>query len=242
MRRLPFFALLVSCASHDVATVEIAQPLPTITATASVEPADRVVIKESLSFDDQRDPRRDRSLRQKALVVTEVSQLVQLLAATAANALDRPMLLMRIAEDYVELRKLHVDGAERKAIDSYKALVDQYPSFVRVDEALYELGLEYEVAGDMAQARRTQYELIQKFPQSRFLAYAYFAFGEMFMAEAASDPTKLELATQSYREALKLSSPLTNACVCRLARIFTLKHEDAAAASLMQKYGQTCGA
>ncbi len=241
MRRLPFFALLASCASHDVATVEIAQPLPTVTSAELVTPAPRVAIAEALEFEGLRDPRQTRK-REAALVTAEVNQLAQLFAATPLSSPDRPVILWRLAQDCVELRKSHVEGAGQRAIEWYKRLIDEHSTYARLPDVLYELGLEYELAGDKARARKAQYELIQKYPQSPLVAYAYFAFGEMFMAEAATDPTKLELAAQSYREALKLSSPLTGACVCRLAHIFRLKHDDAAAASLLQKYGQSCGA
>jgi TolA-binding protein len=67
--------------------------------------------------------------------------------------------------------------------------------------------LEHELAGDLRNARRAYYELIKTSPQSKLIPLAYFAFGEMFFTEAASDPSKDQLALQAYAEVLKYPPP-----------------------------------
>ena len=52
----------------------------------------------------QRDERRNRlAARAAALLVTEIQGLESLFASTPKNAPDRPQLMRRLAEDYVEL-------------------------------------------------------------------------------------------------------------------------------------------
>jgi tetratricopeptide (TPR) repeat protein len=76
-----------------------------------------------------------------------------------------------------------------------------------VDESLYRLGRAYERADRLDEARKTYFSLIQKHPTSKRIPYAYLAFGELFSAEAAADPSKLALAEQAYLEVLKHPPP-----------------------------------
>lgn len=244
MTRLGFFALLVSCASSTAqpTTVEIAQPLPTVavTATPTADPPSTVTFTDPLEIEGLRDPRRTLP-RSRTLLAMETAQLTQLLAATSQASPDRPALMRRMAENYVELRKQHVESAGPKAIETYRHLADQYPAYAQADEVLYYLGLEYEIAGDMPHARRTQYDLISRYPTSSLIAYSYFAFGEMFMEDARTDDTKLALAEQSYQEVVKLQSPITGLAACRLVRIAKRRRDEAQVLSLQQRYGK-CGA
>jgi tetratricopeptide (TPR) repeat protein len=244
MKRLGFLLVAgVACGAPPPTTVEIAQlPQPTAQTapTATQAPIETRPALAHTDFDEARDPRRA-STRAKSLIVTELSGLEQLSAATVATSPDRPSLLRRLAEDYVELRKTGDTRAGAKAIENYKKLYAEYPSYPLADDVLYDLALEYESAGDMMNARKNLYELITKYPSSRHVAYAYFGFGEMFLFEGAADPSKLELAKQAYREVLKLQSPITEAAECRLVRILTLQHDDPAARSMQQKIGHTCG-
>jgi tetratricopeptide (TPR) repeat protein len=75
------------------------------------------------------------------------------------------------------------------------------------DAALYYAGYAYEAAGDLDHARGVYLRLIQSHPDSRFVPYAYLAFGELFGAEAASDPSKWALARQSFEEVLRFPPP-----------------------------------
>jgi hypothetical protein len=171
--------------------------------------------------------------RAQQLLVVEIQGLEMLFANTPKSSSDRPKLLRRVAETYVELEAAaqrsaaqagtppasnlaKVTAAARTAaIKHYQMLWSQYPGWCAVpspaggrgsgcaDEALYYGGYEDELAG-LADERRKRYlELIQGFPQSRLVPFAYLGFGEMFFDEARNDPSKLILARQSYEEVLK---------------------------------------
>ncbi|MFO0565857.1 MAG: hypothetical protein U0263_09350 [Polyangiaceae bacterium] len=75
------------------------------------------------------------------------------------------------------------------------------------ERTTYDAALEAEQSGDFMTARKRYFELISQFPRSRLVPLAYLAFGELFAREAESDPTKRELAVQSYAEVLKYPPP-----------------------------------
>ena len=204
----------------------------------------------------QRDERRNRlAARSRQLLVTEIQGLESLYTSTPKNAPDRPKLMRRLAEGYVELESaafrdktesgMKADEAKKKnpaqaagftaeagkadkilgaarqaAIKNYTNLKDQYPKWCQnnnasnpaqstgcTDEVLYYLAYEYEQALNLDQARKVYLELIQSWPNSKFIPNAYLAFGELFFNEAQGDPTKWALAEQSYSEVIKYPAP-----------------------------------
>ena len=183
-------------------------PIATASETAAPPPEDvRVAAATALEI-PARDPRLARSRqRSRAVLVTELQALLNLLAATQASAPDRPALIKRLAEGYAELSHSAdvptATSAHRSALKFYEQLATEYPKDPQVDEAYYYAGLEHEMAGDPRSARRSYYELIKTSPQSKLIPLAYFAFGEMFYTEAANDPSKDDLALQAYAEVLK---------------------------------------
>jgi TolA-binding protein len=242
MRRALFF-FLVACGSSEPAPqhVEIAQPLPTVSTTPTAPPAQTVTMQvEPRDTEDIRDLRHLRP-RSPALLRTEVQALENLLSATALNSPDRPALLRRIAEDYTELRKTGEPGASAKAIHRYSELAKTYPTYAQIDEVFYYLALEYELAGDMTNARRNYFELIKNVPASKYVPYAYFAFGEMFYREAKSDPSKWDLAKQAYVEVMKFQAPIKNDAACRLGLVFDAQGDATGAARMRSKSEKPCG-
>jgi tetratricopeptide (TPR) repeat protein len=241
MLRALFFVVCLACGAAEPAPqhVEIAQPLPTVSVTASAAPPVLAQVASS-QVDDMRDLRR-LTPRSRALVVTETQALENLARTTAMNSPDRPALLRRLAENYVELRRTGARAASAKAIEHYTALVTSYPSYAQIDEAYYYLGLEYELTNDLSNARRTYYELIQRTPSSKYVPYAYYAFGELFSAEAKSDPSKWDLARQAYTEVIKFSSPLQSAGYCRLGAVNEAQGDAKMAATWRARAGATCG-
>jgi TolA-binding protein len=126
--------------------------------------------------------------------------------------------MRRLAESYAELASAAAQGASaqqsanaaaieaaarQKAIGYYAALEGAAPTYPQLDEVRYFEGLEHEARGDFSSARKAFYGIIQHDPQSRYVPLAYFGFGELVWVEAASDPAKLDLALQAYREVLK---------------------------------------
>jgi tetratricopeptide (TPR) repeat protein len=73
--------------------------------------------------------------------------------------------------------------------------------------AWYFAGYAYEAAGQLDKARFAYLRVIQSRPDGHFVPYAYLAFGELFGAEAASDPSKWALARQSFAEVLRFPPP-----------------------------------
>jgi TolA-binding protein len=204
----------------------------------------------------QRDERRNRlEARSRQLLVTEIQGLESLFQSTPKDASDRPNLIRRLAEGYVELESaatrekteisIKIDEAKRKkpgdvaklqedsgkadkviaggrtnAIKYYGMLETQYPKWCQTvnkadpskstgctDEVLYYLAYEHEQANDLEKARKVYLKLIQNWPQSKFIANAYLAFGELFFNEAQGDPSKWALAEQSYNEVIKYPAP-----------------------------------
>ena len=156
--------------------------------------------------------------RQTALLVREIRGLERLLGQTPPKSPDRPQLLRRLAEGYVELEASArrgkgkraariVEAARKNAIKTYRSFATAYPNDPKIDEVLYYMAYEHELGGDHAGARKVYYELLRKAPTSPWVPRAYLAFGELFFQEAQGDPDKWELAAQAYREVLKYPPP-----------------------------------
>jgi tetratricopeptide (TPR) repeat protein len=102
-----------------------------------------------------------------------------------------------------------------------------------MDEVRYYLGLAHELNGNKQAARKAYYEVIAKTPSSKLVPLCYFAFGEMFFLEAATDPSKNELALQSFLEALKYPPPdntLYPEALLRQGQTYLRQKDDAKAA------------
>jgi hypothetical protein len=176
------------------------------------------------------------------LMVTTIQQMESLFSAMSASSPDRPAVMRRLAESYVELARSArgqknaervVPAARAAAIKHFELLHAQHPKYCTGpnatdpqrstgcdDEVLYYLALEAERAGQLDRARKAYLELLQSHPGSRHVPGAYVAFGEMFLVEAASDPSKLPLAEQSYAEAAKYpDSPVVGFARDRLAEV-----------------------
>ncbi|MBX3258689.1 MAG: tetratricopeptide repeat protein [Labilithrix sp.] len=178
-------------------------------APAAVDPPAPVTVRTALTI-RARDPRRaGRRPRSRALLMTEVQGLQRSLASAPASAPERPALRRRLAEAYDELAYTasgpDAARARDEAIREYVAIAAEHPSYPALDEVLYYLGLAHELNGDAASARRAYLDLVTKHPRSRLVPLAYFAFGELFSAEAADDPSKDALALQAYEQVMTLA-------------------------------------
>lgn len=111
------------------------------------------------------------------------------------------------ARKEVDKAKQMEKAARSKAIAFYSKMAKDYSSYSKLDEVLYYLAYEYEQAGDLANARKTYLELIDKAPKSPYVPNAYLAFGELFFQEATADPSKWALAEAAYMEVLKYPPP-----------------------------------
>lgn len=100
-----------------------------------------------------------------------------------------------------------IHAARRKAIAYYTVMAKEYPNYSRIDEVLYYLAYEYEQAGDLKNARKVYYDLIQKAPKSPYIPNAYLAFGELFFQEAQAEPSKWDLAAAAYQKVIGYPPP-----------------------------------
>lgn len=69
------------------------------------------------------------------------------------------------------------------ALRAYGALIDGYPRYPALDEALFRAAQTHQLSNNMELARRRYLLLIQRFPTSRFVAPAYLSFAEFFFAQ-----------------------------------------------------------
>lgn len=198
-----------------------------------------------------RDPRLAKgNARSRTLLLAEVQQLEQLFASVAATAPDRPALARRLADDYAELARVEsgaaAGAAHRNALHYYELITTAYPHALLIDEAWYFAALEHEMAGDFTRARRAYFELIKGSPTSKYIPLAYFAFGELFFAEADGDPSKNDLAEQAFKEVLESAPPATNAvyrdALVRLAEVSERKGDAAQAAAMFARLRKEFGA
>src|SRR4029078_5376149 len=107
-----------------------------------------------------------------------------------------------------------------------------------LDEVLYDLAYEHEQDKHLDAARKVYLDLIQGWPQSRFLTNAYLAFGELFFSEAQGDPSKWAFAEKSYKEAAKYPAPENNTlgyARYKLAYVYLNKGDFAQAMSELKK-------
>ncbi len=174
---------------------------------AAARPDEPLEVRTALTL-RARDPRiEQRQPRSRALVVGEIQKLEGQLAKTTDGGRSDPTLRRRLAEAYNELAHTasgpDAERARDKSIESYVALKAEHPEYALIDEVLYFLGLAYELNGDHASARRSYVELIVNHPRSRLVPLAYFGFGELYFAEAASDPSRNVLALQAYNQVLQ---------------------------------------
>jgi TolA-binding protein len=86
------------------------------------------------------------------------------------------------------------------------------------DARLYQEGVDAERAGDFTTARKAYFELIEQYPSSPLVAYAYLAFGELFVTDAESDPSKWSIAKQAYEKAMTFPPPNNRAYAYALER------------------------
>jgi TolA-binding protein len=75
------------------------------------------------------------------------------------------------------------------------------------DDAAYFAALDAERAGDLAGAREKYLAIVRAAPPSKRLGEAYFGLGEIYLAEAASDAAKLDLAAMAFGKARAALAP-----------------------------------
>lgn len=175
--------------------------------------------------------------RASQLVLTELNGVERLLELTAPGAPDRPQLVRRVAEDYVELRNAttreepslsgeqavlagnRITAASVQAIAHYEKLLDIAPSYGKRDDVLYYLAIEHGFRSDLRQVREKMFELIKDHPISTHVPLAYFAFGELFRFEALTERSKTQLALAAFKEVARYPQQQNRAYCLSLERM-----------------------
>jgi tetratricopeptide (TPR) repeat protein len=169
-----------------------------------------------------RDPRRQRiQAGARALDLKAPEQLRRLLANTPRKSPERPQILRRVAEAYVEIaldleRRPQLYGqlgcvsdqvrlARSNAVRDYEALLAEYPDDARADEVLYYIAFDYELLGGADLAAATYARLLSRFPKSAWATAARVALAEAELLRAAPQHD-WKHALGAYRAALRSQS------------------------------------
>lgn len=153
-----------------------------------------------------------------------IGKLDQIIAGNPYSP-DKPDWMFQKAELLWELRNWEylrarveynncLDAAEKKNIKAakcvepkanysgaqkiYQSILQQYPSYSRLDEVIYRLGRGLIAAGKGAQAVSLLQRLVQNYPNSKYLPEAYLALGEFYF-----EKNVFGLAKTNYTSVLK---------------------------------------
>ena len=260
-------ALLLVFAAFAASACAAGEPPPALVAAAEPSPSRPATLQPRVTFSplpaSVRDARRfaNKSLE---LSITEIQGLESIFAVTPAGAADRPALMRRLAGAYSELEHVAetdragapaaspragkaakiVSAARTAAIRYNRRLARDYPQWCAAppmgctDESLYYAALDHERARQLDDARSLYLELIQHWPQSRFVPLAFMGFGETFFDQAQQDSQWLELAKNSYGKVVQHpppENPVYGYGEYRLGQIHGWQGEGALARAHLQK-------
>ena len=95
-----------------------------------------------------------------------------------------------------EVKRVRSIAYTRKAIENYKLILTNYPSYGRVDEALFFLAHSYDELGEQQDALQNYAKLVKSYPKSSFVPDAYVQIGEYYF-----DHNNAFKALQAYKRA-----------------------------------------
>ncbi|MFN9808886.1 MAG: tetratricopeptide repeat protein [Deltaproteobacteria bacterium] len=126
---------------------------------------------------------------------------------TRARALDEQIFQAQEARNAEQVRELQrqqqeseqqLTGARENAIRTYARLVQDYPSYGRMDEVLFSLAFGLEEMRQFERARQVYMRLIKGHPDSRFVPYAWLSFAEYYFSDG-----DMNAARQFYSKVLE---------------------------------------
>ncbi len=134
---------------------------------------------------------------------------------------DAPLFFFRIGKSQFFLRKF------KEAVDTWKQLVEKYPSSSLVEQSLYEVGVAHYTRGEQStdgrnaassnqsyqEAIRSFESFIKKYPSSKLVPQAKFG-----IASCLEELDDLDGAYRAY-EALRSTYPSPNVITVKLVRI-----------------------
>lgn len=118
------------------------------------------------------------------------------------NAMNRKdaAAMERAKADKVELLAKQKEF-QNLAVARYSEIVQKYKDFERTDEVLFFLGTTLMDAGEQRKALIAYKRLIDKYPKSKYIPDAYFAFGEYYFFNSKGKRDQLEKALEAYTRA-----------------------------------------
>lgn len=90
----------------------------------------------------------------------------------------------------------------KQALSIYERIIKEYPNYPRKDEVLFVLGYNLYEMGDKNKGVKYYWELIKKYPQSKYAPDAYLSLGEHFF-----NNNEVFKAVQAYEKALAFNDP-----------------------------------
>ncbi len=132
--------------------------------------------------------------RERAHTVDARSRDEAVFAAETAHDAPRAARLRAEQRTSEEAARVSREGAIR----SFARILEAYPSFARADEVLYSLAASLEDLHQMDRARQVYLRLVRDHPGSRFVPYAWLAFGEFYFGEG-----DMSAARQFYERVLE---------------------------------------
>lgn len=142
------------------------------------------------------------SIRDRASVGRTIVFAMRAMISDSESAL-RAQEAETLLDSHVELVKIDdtLEDAGHTAVESYEQLEAQYPNSGSMDDVAFGLARELERAGDTKNAVEKYRQLIANWPQSKWIAKAHLALGEIFLADAASDPSQSDIAELQFTKA-----------------------------------------
>ena len=126
------------------------------------------------------------------------------------NRTDDDFIKAKNAGDQAGMAKATADKAEfqkksdfwqAEAINRYKEIVRKYPKYQRMDEVLYFLGHNLWDQGQEQEALGIYKLLVVRYPQSKYVADAYLAFGEYYFNNSKGQRPPLLKGLAAYKKA-----------------------------------------
>jgi TolA-binding protein len=90
----------------------------------------------------------------------------------------------------------------KQALDIYEKIIKEYPDYPRKDEVLFILGYNLYEMGRKNDGVKYYWELIKKYPQSKYAPDAYLSLGEHFF-----NNNEVFKAVQAYEKAMTFNDP-----------------------------------
>jgi len=109
----------------------------------------------------------------------------------------QPEKIKMIQKEKESLKKQQ-DSFRNKALEMYKALIDKYPNYPKIDEVYFYYGFNLMEMGQQEEALKIYRTLIKDYPESKYVPDAYVSFGEYYFNKG-----DLHRAIEAYKRATK---------------------------------------